>query len=364
RDERPTPSRVMGFHVTDLPAEAGELDAAPSCAEPKPLRGPIRNRVLSTKYLDGETGLYYYGFRYYDPVLGRWLSRDPIGVRGGPNPYGMVGNAAVNVVDRLGLDVFVADRALRIFGLEWSYKVRMAMHVYLAFNSDNMGALWDATLKELGYPKQSWQTFSFHPDYVRTGTRELNKVGVMHTASSWVSANDRRHDIKPILDGDANLTPVSQNECEQVAIFRAAHKSRLANPGGSTQHDRGYYSFLVNNCGSWVQGIIEEAGATYPSEAYRLNLGTGLGGPLDYTLIPQALYLVAAGGYESVALGGRVVVGTFQTGAELAQTVGAGVVNAADWVAGHAVIDADIPELGAFNEDSGGSIRIGIGISF
>ena len=34
---------------------------------------------FSTKYHDAETGFYYYGYRYYDPVTGRWPSRDPIG---------------------------------------------------------------------------------------------------------------------------------------------------------------------------------------------------------------------------------------------------------------------------------------------
>jgi RHS repeat-associated protein len=34
---------------------------------------------FSTKYLDQETDLYYYGYRHYSPFLGRWLSRDPIG---------------------------------------------------------------------------------------------------------------------------------------------------------------------------------------------------------------------------------------------------------------------------------------------
>jgi RHS repeat-associated protein len=34
---------------------------------------------FSTKYFDKETGFYYYGYRYYDPVTGRWPSRDPLG---------------------------------------------------------------------------------------------------------------------------------------------------------------------------------------------------------------------------------------------------------------------------------------------
>ena len=43
-------------------------------------RGPAtKNRILSSKYLDDSTDWYYYGFRYYSPDLGRWISRDPIG---------------------------------------------------------------------------------------------------------------------------------------------------------------------------------------------------------------------------------------------------------------------------------------------
>jgi RHS repeat-associated protein len=38
---------------------------------------------FSTKYTDNETDLLYYGYRYYSPALGRWLSRDPIEEQGG-----------------------------------------------------------------------------------------------------------------------------------------------------------------------------------------------------------------------------------------------------------------------------------------
>ena len=44
----------------------------------------------------------YYGYRYYDPLTGRWPSRDPIGERGGVNLYGFVGNDGVNRWDILG----------------------------------------------------------------------------------------------------------------------------------------------------------------------------------------------------------------------------------------------------------------------
>ncbi len=57
---------------------------------------------FSTKPLDSESGLYYYGYRYYDPLTGRWPSRDPIGERGGLNPYAFVNNCSPCNVDYLG----------------------------------------------------------------------------------------------------------------------------------------------------------------------------------------------------------------------------------------------------------------------
>ncbi len=57
-----------------------------------------------TKYTDNETDLLYYGYRYYSPALGRWMSRDPIEEQGGLNLYGICGNDPVNKWDKLGLD--------------------------------------------------------------------------------------------------------------------------------------------------------------------------------------------------------------------------------------------------------------------
>ena len=57
---------------------------------------------FSTKPRDTETGLYYYGYRYYDPVTGRWPSRDNIEESGGVNLYGFGPNSPSKGCDVLG----------------------------------------------------------------------------------------------------------------------------------------------------------------------------------------------------------------------------------------------------------------------
>ena len=58
--------------------------------------------LFSSEYLDSETGLVYYNYRYYSPELGRWTKRDPIGEDGGLNLYAMVGNDSVSKIDIWG----------------------------------------------------------------------------------------------------------------------------------------------------------------------------------------------------------------------------------------------------------------------
>ena len=42
--------------------------------------------------------------RWYDPITGRWLSNDPIGISGGLNQYVFCANNPLNVRDPLGLN--------------------------------------------------------------------------------------------------------------------------------------------------------------------------------------------------------------------------------------------------------------------
>lgn len=56
----------------------------------------------SSKRIDTETGYVYYGQRYYDPALGRWITPDPIGYGDGPNLYAYVKNNPLTNIDLWG----------------------------------------------------------------------------------------------------------------------------------------------------------------------------------------------------------------------------------------------------------------------
>jgi RHS repeat-associated protein len=58
---------------------------------------------FSTKPVEEESGLVYYGYRYYDPVTGRWPSRDPLGELGGINLFLFVNNCPLQRADAFGL---------------------------------------------------------------------------------------------------------------------------------------------------------------------------------------------------------------------------------------------------------------------
>ncbi len=58
---------------------------------------------FSSKEFHANSGLYYYGYRWYAPNLQRWLNRDPIGERYDANLYRFVYNSPLNYVDPDGL---------------------------------------------------------------------------------------------------------------------------------------------------------------------------------------------------------------------------------------------------------------------
>jgi len=111
-----------------------------------------------------------YGFRYYDPVTGRWPNRDPIGERGGLNLYGFVGNRGVNAWDYLGLSIVCPKNTCCKDGvcipdeetcLPWFYAVTLKdMDREVSVRTDDTGWVFDdfilSPLKDVGIDLEAW----------------------------------------------------------------------------------------------------------------------------------------------------------------------------------------------------------------
>jgi RHS repeat-associated protein len=76
----------------------------PPAAGPIPAQAePLCPFGFSSRYVDTDTGLVYFGYRHYNPDTGRWLCRDPLQEPGGPNLYAYCQNDPINLIDPLGL---------------------------------------------------------------------------------------------------------------------------------------------------------------------------------------------------------------------------------------------------------------------
>jgi RHS repeat-associated protein len=68
------------------------------------ITGSITNNLrFPGQYFDGETNLHYNYFRDYNPVIGRYVESDPIGLEGGINLFNYVENNSINLIDPEGL---------------------------------------------------------------------------------------------------------------------------------------------------------------------------------------------------------------------------------------------------------------------
>ena len=125
-----------------LNAETGSLVAA---YEYGPFGEPLRasgtfaddnNFRFSSKFTDPESGLVNFGLRHYNPSMGRFISRDPIGEAGGLNLYGFVGNDPVNRWDYLGL---TGSPPVYIDGIHYEFYPDGSVYRYV-YRPDGSGA--------------------------------------------------------------------------------------------------------------------------------------------------------------------------------------------------------------------------------
>jgi RHS repeat-associated protein len=103
---RARPTRFTGDADSSRLEDNPPAGSAPIRPErPDAPQTPKSGNSLTTNDLQSSPGMQvaWYGYRYYDPVTGRWPSRDPIEEEGGFNLYSIVGNDPIEGFDKLGL---------------------------------------------------------------------------------------------------------------------------------------------------------------------------------------------------------------------------------------------------------------------
>lgn len=84
----------------------------------KETRPVQQNLRFQGQYLDRETGLHYNLYRFYDPDIGKFISGDPISLKGGINLYAYAPNP-LSWIDPLGLKCGSSYEQARNKALKW-----------------------------------------------------------------------------------------------------------------------------------------------------------------------------------------------------------------------------------------------------
>jgi RHS repeat-associated protein len=103
---------------------------------------------------DLQTGLVHFGYRDYDPQVGRWTAKDPLGLAAGEAPYTYAGDDPVNGHDSLGL----YQRKCEDFQALWDWLCSRIKNLARQLNIDP-SFLFALAGKEAG-----WNDANMHPN--------------------------------------------------------------------------------------------------------------------------------------------------------------------------------------------------------
>ena len=200
---------------------------------------------FSTQPYDPQTGLSYYGYRFYAPPIGRWLNRDPIGESGGLNLYGFVGNNPVNFVDPWGLAVFVGQHPAFVDNPRNPFN-----HAAIVLRPNNPEA------------------FANHPLFAATGGREAT-LGGQAFGEGWGFFGRLRSMPNYPGDNSAGLSDMTEVPCPSGQDDTTFINNLLATMS-AYQNAALYDPFpdpwgLTYNSNSYVAGLLRAVGATPPN---------------------------------------------------------------------------------------------------
>ncbi len=207
--------------------EVGAVTARASAASGIVPHNPLR---FQGQQADEETGLHYNRHRYYDPAFGSFVSEDPIGLKGGPNPYQYAPNP-IAYLDPLGLA-----------------RGRCTVYWYNHVG----GATGHYTVKTIA------GTGSMHTEQQNSGDE------------TWIARVSGVNQAEPVNSATFDLPDVGAAQKFQRAQTRA----------GDAGDSNGAYDVANNSCMTHVMDVLNAGGADVPATGKRAwsflnNAGVG-----------------------------------------------------------------------------------------
>lgn len=166
---------------------------------------------------DKDTGLVGFGYRDYDPEIGRWTAKDPILFAGGNTDlYGYVQNDPVNWIDPEGL-AFLQSRPLDTKGLRDTTKGKLKHTRFKYSDGSNSGYYADGRVRSDTASYEMLQKYRnegkfLYDDSLRQAEANLKK--------EWDTDNSGDYDLK-----DRNCQDYSNavlNEYNRIESMRGS----------------------------------------------------------------------------------------------------------------------------------------------
>ena len=220
---------------------------------------------FSTKEWQSASGLYDFGFRFYNPSLGRWLNLDPMREGGGLNLYAAFGNSPTNFTDSYGLcltgpqmlgivalgfglaltgaaPLFIIGAGIALgvgFGLSNAYNANSSYSPLAALGDGITGAAAAGTGGQLGYAALAALAWLQNSQCFVAGTKTLDAHGKTIAIEKvkkgmWVSSRDPK--TKKLVRGRVTHTSVRTTASTLWLWLGDQHGQFIEKIGTTSEH--------------------------------------------------------------------------------------------------------------------------------
>jgi RHS repeat-associated protein len=205
---------------------------------------------MQGQQMDAETGLFYNRFRYYQPITGRYMTQDPIGLRDGLNIYAYTTNMPNSFVDPTGLGACYVKFP--------DYPIDTG----LGFKADWIGG-------HAGVLSYDAKGGTQYYEYGRYSQTNPNNIGVKLPAAEGNVKKLKVSNVK--LDKNGNLTPESEEKIKKELSICCGHNTKVELKCDSEvdskkvneyansiakNAEREHYKLLSNSCRNFASKAI------------------------------------------------------------------------------------------------------------